>query len=112
MSSLKSAIEQLSATDQVEIADLSGDLNAFEMVGPRTSQVIHGAFKLADNGQEARKVRTIPSLHKTELNIMVLVLASPSQCPISRKFLAWDGYRTDCTRPQIAVSFDFLFGLK
>lgn len=56
MTSIKAAVSQLAVADQVEIADLSGDLNAFEMVGPRTSQVIHGALKLAANGAEARKV--------------------------------------------------------
>ncbi|KAF8610299.1 POP1-domain-containing protein [Ceratobasidium sp. AG-I] len=55
IASLKAAANQLAVADQVEITDLSGDLNAFEMVGPRTSQVIHGALKLAGNGAEARK---------------------------------------------------------
>ncbi|KAG9093729.1 hypothetical protein FRC07_011422, partial [Ceratobasidium sp. 392] len=53
--SLKSAYAQISGTDALEITDLSGDLNAFELVGPRTSQVIHGAFRLANNGREVGK---------------------------------------------------------
>ncbi|KAG8684812.1 hypothetical protein FRC08_013472, partial [Ceratobasidium sp. 394] len=55
MESLKLAHKQVSTTSQLEIADLSGDVNAFELVGPRTSQVIHGAFRLAGNGREVGK---------------------------------------------------------
>ncbi|QRV86615.1 ribonuclease P/MRP protein subunit POP1 [Ceratobasidium sp. AG-Ba] len=50
MESLRSARELVSPASQLEIADLSGDINAFELVGPRTSQVIHGAFRLAERG--------------------------------------------------------------
>ncbi|KAG8728980.1 hypothetical protein FRC12_021359, partial [Ceratobasidium sp. 428] len=53
--SLNSASEQTSNTQQLEIADLSGDINAFELVGPRASQVVHGAFRLANNGREVGK---------------------------------------------------------
>lgn len=55
MTSLKTASEQIPASDQLEITDLSGDINSFELVGPRTSQVIHGAFKLAGNESEAKQ---------------------------------------------------------
>ncbi|CEL51735.1 ribonuclease P [Rhizoctonia solani AG-1 IB] len=49
LSSLKVASEQIPEEDRPEISDLSGDINAFELVGPRTNQVIHGALKLADS---------------------------------------------------------------
>jgi ribonuclease P/MRP protein subunit POP1 len=56
IASLKSAHQQFSANDQLDIADLSGDVNAFELVGPRTSQVIHGAFHPVNGGREAAQV--------------------------------------------------------
>ncbi|KAJ1309693.1 hypothetical protein OPQ81_006458 [Rhizoctonia solani] len=55
LSSLQSALEQISEADRPEITDLSGDVNAFELVGPRTSQVIHGALKLVGPRHEVKE---------------------------------------------------------
>ncbi|KAH7340957.1 ribonucleases P/MRP protein subunit POP1-domain-containing protein [Rhizoctonia solani] len=55
LSSLKLASEQVPEVDRPEITDLSGDINAFELVGPRTSQVIHGALKLSDPRLEVKQ---------------------------------------------------------
>ncbi|KAG8733616.1 hypothetical protein FRC11_004543 [Ceratobasidium sp. 423] len=55
LSSLKSASEQIPEVDRPEIADLSGDVNAFELVGPRTNQVIHGALKLSSPRAEVKQ---------------------------------------------------------
>ncbi|CAE6531767.1 unnamed protein product [Rhizoctonia solani] len=55
LSSLKSASEQIPDAHRPEITDLSGDINTFELVGPRTSQVIHGALKLADPRLEVKQ---------------------------------------------------------
>ncbi|CAE6421566.1 unnamed protein product [Rhizoctonia solani] len=55
LSSLKIALGQISEEDRPEIADLSGDINAFELVGPRTNQVIHGALKPAGPRSEVKQ---------------------------------------------------------
>ncbi|CAE6414546.1 unnamed protein product [Rhizoctonia solani] len=55
LSSLRSASKQIQGEDRPEITDLSGDINAFELVGPRTSQVIHGALKLAGPRPEVKQ---------------------------------------------------------
>ncbi|CAE6477869.1 unnamed protein product [Rhizoctonia solani] len=55
LSCLKIASSQIPENDRPEIVDLSGDINAFELVGPRTSQVIHGALKLANSGPEVKQ---------------------------------------------------------
>jgi hypothetical protein len=57
LSSLKVASEQIPEEDRPEISDLSGDINAFELVGPRTNQVIHGALKLADSQPAVKQVQ-------------------------------------------------------
>ncbi|KAG8735621.1 hypothetical protein FRC10_010354, partial [Ceratobasidium sp. 414] len=64
--SLKSAHKQI-LTSQLEIADLSGDLNAFELVGPRTNQIIHGAFHLANNERGVGKVFCKPIVDEATL---------------------------------------------
>lgn len=56
MTSLKTASEQIHASNQPEITDLSGDVNSFELVGPRTSQVIQGALKLASSERQIKQV--------------------------------------------------------
>lgn len=43
---------------EIEIADLRGHTNAFELTGPKSSQVIHGAMKLVseDKRKEVKEV--------------------------------------------------------
>lgn len=55
---LSSGLEE----ENIEIADLRGQLNIFEITGPKSSQVLKGALTLASTeGAEARDVRLIPS---------------------------------------------------
>ncbi|CAE6516502.1 unnamed protein product [Rhizoctonia solani] len=55
VSSLRSASELIPEACRPEITDLSGDINAFELVGPRTNQVVHGALKLASPRPEVKQ---------------------------------------------------------
>lgn len=43
---------------EIEIADLRGHANAFELIGPKSSQVIHGVMKLVseDKRKEIKEV--------------------------------------------------------
>lgn len=51
--------------DAIEIADLRGQLNIFEITGPKSSQVLKGALTLASTeGAESRDVRLIPFTSK------------------------------------------------
>jgi len=45
---------------EIEIADLRGHTNAFELIGPKSSQVIHGVMKLVseDKRKEVKEVCT------------------------------------------------------
>lgn len=61
---------------EIEIADLRGHFNIFELVGPKSSQVIHGILKLAnpEERQSVRKVRRVISN-----NVASYLMSNPPQ---------------------------------
>jgi ribonuclease P/MRP protein subunit POP1 len=48
--------------EEIEMADLRGSINAFEIMGPKSSQIIEGALKLAaaGNSEDQKKVGNVP----------------------------------------------------
>ncbi|PVG00267.1 POP1-domain-containing protein [Serendipita vermifera] len=59
---------------QVEIADLRGHFNVFDIMGPKSSQVIHGAFTLEKNESENGPVQK-------QLWNGLKELRTPASCP-------------------------------
>jgi len=63
LEALKTVPEHAGKKYTLEVADISDSLNAFEITGPKSSQVIAGALKLAartkgkGKGEEVRDVR-------------------------------------------------------
>jgi len=57
---LAAAKESGEPAAEIEIADLRGHTNAFELTGPKSSQVIHGVMKLVseDKRKEVKEVCT------------------------------------------------------
>jgi len=55
---LAAAKEAHEPAAEIEIADLRGHTNTFELTGPKSSQVIHGVVKLAseDKPKEVKEV--------------------------------------------------------
>lgn len=55
---LATAKEAGEPATEIEIADLRGHTNAFELTGPKSSQVIHGSMKLVseDKRKEVKEV--------------------------------------------------------
>lgn len=55
------AAQQEKKTVKIEVADLRDQFNIFELVGPKTNQVIHGALKPveSDIGSEFKKVDVV-----------------------------------------------------
>jgi hypothetical protein len=92
MVALKAANQKVPASDQVEITDLSGDVNSFELVGPRTSQVIHGVFKLASAEHEVKKVKAYTDLRNHILILFCLVLAIARERKVAGELFS----RDDC----------------
>lgn len=63
-------------TLDVELADLRREVNVFEIMGPKASQVIRGALKpIGQDGREDfRKVSAVVLLHSSALTLRGLVL--------------------------------------
>lgn len=74
-SSVLDSFKKGSASDipvEVEIVDMRGKINIFEIMGPKTSQVLKGALQpVEDSREEFKKVRNLLLLHKSLLMLIV-----------------------------------------
>jgi len=63
---------------EVEIADLRGQFNSFDLIGPKSSQVIRGALSITkgDNSAVKKQVRSITEILEDTLTSLVLELYS------------------------------------
>ena len=93
---------------EVEIADLRGQLNAFEIMGPKSSQVIKGALVPVgdDQREEFKKVcRGPPIRPRFDVLTCALVLVVLRKLTDDRFTTSWHGNWLQSPRPTTEVRF-------
>lgn len=98
------AVEALESHDKrkvkVEVADLRGKLNIFELMGPKSSQVIKGALNPILDGEfgEFRQVSPVLSFY-TNIEPYLLVLGWITTFTMPRWITIWYGHWSESSRP-------------
>jgi ribonuclease P/MRP protein subunit POP1 len=83
----------------VEIADLRGHINVFEIMGPKSSQVLKGALNPVPQDQRKDFTQVIPGTLPLSYRInmpTILVLEKPNKPADSRFDTAWHNNRIYC----------------